>query len=101
MVFEMKRKSDGARFAGKFIPIKDEERKYIEREINHLKILKSDHIVQVKDKFFITDEMIENVNGPKLVILCELAECNLYEYIYKRHKLNQPLTEKEVIMIFS
>ncbi len=60
-------------------------------------ILKSDHIVQVKDDFFITNEKIDNINGPKLVIICELASCNLYEYINNRYKINQPLKEKEVI----
>ncbi len=84
-VYEMKRKKDGARLAGKFIliPFKEDEKKCIEREINDLKILKSDHIVQIKD-YFITNEGIYNKNEPELVLICELAECNLYDYINKR-----------------
>ena len=75
-VYKMMRLSDDKFFAAKFIPIREEMKVYLERELYHLKILKHKNIVKVVDEYFITREGTID-EKPELVILFELAEKDL------------------------
>ncbi len=85
-VFKVMRKSDKKYLAAKFITMKSINadkallKPYVEREISYLTYLNSNKIMKLEDQCFVSGPT-HYLNEEKLVIICELAEGNLDDFI--------------------
>ncbi len=101
-VYRVMRKSDRKKFAAKFMTMKkiyeDSEllRPYVQREISYLTSIDSNKIMKLEDQCFVSGPS-EFIKKEHLVMICELAEGNLDDFI-KSHKA--PIPEERIMQIF-
>ncbi len=88
--------------AAKFITIeainadKARLKPYVEREISYLTHLKCNKIMKLKDQCFLSGPT-EAINEEHLVIICELAEGNLDEFIMN---YDGRIPEEKIMQLF-